>query len=560
MIYSFKDVKAGQVIGPVDVVIIGSGAGGGVMAHYLSKAGLKVVVLEKGGHFPVEELGRKEVGMLTRIQAMTIFTPATGKHTRVSMIKGECLGGGTVASESVTWDLPEVVKDDWVKMGLTSYGRQNPKMEEYRVELNKLLNVGPVPMNHHNPCNQILKIGAEREGIKWKSVDRPVEYCMRCGNCTQGCRYGVKLDSLTVFLEQAQKNGCDAYCGAEVDRVKINFPDQDDQPYRDKLQGLQGNAKEDALRELKNREQGQPAKFTVFAAVTDRKAPVPRDLKIEKKGLVVHARQVVMAAGPPASSRILMKSNINPNSVVGKKFTTHPTSFNVGRFDKSINLNGWDGINDSIEVHHFSDMFRNESYYDPARHGFLLEGALSLPWGIANLLPGSGKEHLALMADMNHMAGIEVNVKTDQYGTITPSDVVFDMSERDNEAMLYGTWITARIFFRAGAKQVFTGLPGLVLDSPGELDKIFKYKRNGAKGFLQKQANLYSGHHFGGLIMGTDPKTSFADETGECHEIKGLWVADGSAFPTNVGVNCALSIMTVARKIADDFTAKTKSV
>ena len=118
--------------------------------------------------------------------------------------------------------------------------------------------------------------------------------------------------------------------------------------------------------------------------------------------------------------------------------------------------------------------------------------------------------------------------------------------------------MTARLFFRAGAQEVYTGLPGLVLTSPSQLDDIYSYRRGNAKGYLQKQANLYSGHVFGGLVMGTDPKTSFADETGECHRVRGLWVADGSAFPTNVGVNCAFSIMFVARKIADDFLTKIK--
>ncbi len=557
MIYSYDDIKAGEVVGPVDVCVIGSGAGGSVMAHYLSKAGLKVVVLEKGAHYPSEELGKREVRQLTRIQAMTIFTPVTGEHTRVSLIAGECYGGGTVGSESVTWDFPQIVLEDWNKLGLTSFSPDNPRLEEYRLELRKLLNVHPVEPLHHNPCNQILKIGAEREGIKWKSVERPVSYCMRCGNCTQGCHYGVKNDSANTFLAWAGERGADAYCGASVEKIAINYYGPDDHPYSEKLKFLQGASRTDTLRELENGKKGWPSKFTVTALVTDRKSPPPRKGAPDSRSITVHSDQVALAAGPLGTSRLLLKSKINPNQVVGKRFTTHPTSFNVARFGRSARLNGWDGINDTIEVHHFSDMYRNEDYFNPDRHGFLLEGALSLPWGVSNLLPGTGKEHVALMRDMNHMAGIEVNVKTDSYGRVTEKDVRFDLSERDNEAMLYGTWVAARIFFRAGAREIFTGLPGLVLRSPADLDKIFKYKRGGKKGFMQKQANLYSGHIFGGAVMGVDPKTSFADETGECHHIKGLWVSDGSAFPTNVGVNCCLSIMFAARKIADDFIAKT---
>ena len=558
MIYSYADTTRGQAVGPVDVCIIGSGAGGSVMAHYLAKAGLKVVVLEKGGYFPPGARGRREVQMLTRLQAMTIFTPTAGKHTRVSLIKGECYGGGTVASESVTWDFPRVVLEDWAALGLASFSPDNPLLEQYRLELRELLNVAPVLDEHHNPCNQILKIGAQREAVSWASVDRPVRSCLRCGNCTQGCRYGAKQDAAATFLAWAQQNGADAYCGAEVQKVRINFSDPGDEPWAAKLAQASAASRSDISRELSGMARAAQAKFTVFAEVTDRTAPPPRWRRPDSKGLVVHARQVVLAAGPPESPRILLRSRINPEGVVGGTFTTHPTSSHYGRFDSAINLNGWDGLVNSIEVDHYSDMKRHESYYDPERHGFLLEGTSSLPWGVANLLPGIGQDHLGLMRDMNHFAGIEILLKTDQHGTITENGIAFDISERDNQAMLFGTWLTARLFFRAGAREVYTGLPGLVLTSPSQLDTIFSYEQAGAKGYLQKQANLYSGHVFGGLVMGSYPKTSFADETGESHCIQGIWVADGSAFPTNVGVNCAFSIMFVARKIAGDFLAKTQ--
>jgi choline dehydrogenase-like flavoprotein len=213
-------------------------------------------------------------------------------------------------------------------------------------------------------------------------------------------------------------------------------------------------------------------------------------------------------------------------------------------------------MNCSVETHHFSVLFRDRNYYDPGRHGFIMESALSLPWGFANLTPGTGSEHLEVMRAFNNFGGMEVITKSDSYGEITPEQVKFDISEADNERLLFSSWMMSRLFFRVGAKKVYTGLPGLVLDSPSQLDEIYKYKRGKKKGFMLKQANLYSGHIFGGCVMGVDPKTSFADETGECHAIKGLWVGDGSAFPTNTGVNCLMSITLAARKIAQDFITR----
>ena len=558
MIISYQELPAGKTIGPVDVCIIGSGAGGSTMAFYLAKAGYSVAVLEKGGYFPTEELGRKEVALLTRTQAMYIFTPTSGEHTRVSLIAGECYGGGTLAAEGAAFDFPEVIKDDWEKLGLKSFSRSNRQLDTWMEELNRILSVQAMAWDVQNRNNQLLAIAAEREGLPWDPSHRQVTSCMRCGNCTQGCHYGVKQDAAVTFLAWSHDYQAQIFVGAKAEKIQVNYSGPEDEEYREKAQKARGTAKADLQRELEQRAKPFPAKFTVSASVTDRKAVPPRNRPAESKTLTVHARQVVLAAGPIGSSRLLMKSGINPHRVVGKKFTTHPSTYTMGRFSKNVLIRGWDGMLCSMEVHHFGDHNRHQSYYQPERHGFLLEATLSLPWGLANLTPGVGKEHLQRMQSMNYLGGVEMIAKSDAFGEITPEAVKYDMSDADNERMLYGTWLMSRLLFRVGALEVYTALPGLTLKSPAQLDEIHQYRRGKNKGFRVKQANMYSGHIFGGCIMGTDPRQSFADETGECHEIKGLWVADGSAFPTNTGVNCLLSITLVARKTADHFIAKGK--
>jgi choline dehydrogenase-like flavoprotein len=61
---------------------------------------------------------------------------------------------------------------------------------------------------------------------------------------------------------------------------------------------------------------------------------------------------------------------------------------------------------------------------------------------------------------------------------------------------------------------------------------------------------LFSAHQMGTCRMGTDPQTSVAGPFGELHDVKGVWIGDGSAFPTAPGTNPMVSIMALARRTA----------
>lgn len=551
MIIEKKHLTGSRNLDNVDFCIIGSGAAGGVLAFYLSRAGKKVVVLEKGAYWPPEELGMREVALSTRLLAADTFKPTSGQYSRVNILHGECYGGGTVSSESVTWDFPRVIQEDWAKLGLTSYSPDNPKLEEYRLELRRLLEVQPVADEHHNPNNQLLKIACQREGIEWASVDRPCSFCMRCGFCTQGCRYGLKNDSANTFLKWANQKGADVYTGAEVTRIRVNYPEAGDWPWSEKLRPANPARKAEIERQLQTRQAPhQGHKFTVEARMTDRKQRLPRGVEPEALSLTVKARRVIVSAGAIASPRILLRSGLNTNGRVGKDFTLHSGAFTLARFQDSV-IDCNEGINDTVECTHYMDFHRDRPYFEPERHGFFIEAAGSLPWGIANLLPGSGTQHLALMKDYRQIGGMEVTVKGDGVGQVTEDAILYDISDHDNERLIFGSQLVAKLFFRVGAIECYPSFPGMVLRSPEDIKLIENRQGRRRLGFKNKQSHLHSGHAFGGCIMGRDRKSSVVDERGEMHDLKGLFVCDGSSFPTTVGVNNCLSIMFVARKTAD---------
>ncbi len=559
MIITADQITQSRVLADIDFAIIGSGAAGGVLAYYLSKAGYKVVVLEKGAYYPPEYLGMREVAMWTKILSPTTFQPTHGKHTRVSLLMGQCYGGGTVASESVTWKLPDPVLQDWADMGLKSFSPGNPRNAAYHDELYRLLEVRPVEDKHHNQNNQLLKLACQREGIEWVSVDRPCSFCMRCGFCTQGCRYELKNDTPTTFLKWANEHGADCYTGCEVTNIRVNYEDEDDFPMRERLKARGESSKDELKRQIQARRKNfNGYKFTITAEVSDRRETLSRGGDPERFGLTVKARQVIVSAGALASPRILLKSRINGGGRVGKRFTLHPTAFTVAIFPKDVIIDCFEGINDTVECTHYAYFNRDKDYYDPERHGFYIEAAGSLPWGIANLLPGSGKDHLDLMRRYRNMGGMEVAIKSDSYGEITENEVRYDISDADNERLIFGNKLVAKLFFHVGAKVLYPSLPGVVIRSPHEIDRL-ENRVNGKRiGFKTKQSHLHSGHPFGGNVMGTDRTNSVVDETCEMHDIKGLHVCDASAFPTTIGVNCCLSIMFLARKTADHILEKIK--
>lgn len=103
-----------------DVVVVGSGAGGGTVASELAKAGYSVLVLEKGGYFRREDFKEWEEpeAMLHLYEKGGLCASEDGN---VVVLAGACVGGGTTVNWSASFRTPDYVRKDWVDEGLTAF-------------------------------------------------------------------------------------------------------------------------------------------------------------------------------------------------------------------------------------------------------------------------------------------------------------------------------------------------------------------------------------------------------------------------------------------------------
>lgn len=110
-----------------------------------------------------------------------------------------------------------------------------------------------------------------------------------------------------------------------------------------------------------------------------------------------------------------------------------------------------------------------------------------------------------------------------------------------------------RLHKAAGALEVFTGQSREVRWKQGEDFEEF-LGRVEAASYEPNDVACFTAHQMGSCRMGTDPASSVADGRGELHDTKGVWIGDGSAFPTAPGVNPMVTIMALAHRTSAGLT------
>jgi choline dehydrogenase-like flavoprotein len=501
----------GDITLDADAVVIGTGAGGGMALRELARAGLKVIALEEGGYHPPSDFTQREDEMLP-----LLFQDAGGRMTRdlaIRVLQGRGVGGSTIHNTNLCKRTPDDILDLWRdRYAVSGCGPREMRAAFEHVERD--LSVTEIPAGLRNPNNEVLRVGAHELGWKAGPLKHNRVGCQLSGFCELGCAYDAKQNVAKVLVPQAEAAGATVYADVEALRVV--------------------------------HEKGRVA--GVVAAAHDR-------LGGPRAWVHVRARTVVLAASAVGSAALALKSNVpDPFNQIGRSLRIHPGAVAAGRFDRLMNSQY--GIPQSYEC---TELLSFEEGSD-AR--VWIVPAFAHPIGTASLLPGFGKEHMRAMRTYGNLAVLTAMVHDETEGRVTVSSdaagrptIDYIMNDADRRQLAKGLIACARLLFAGGAVEVvIPGIPPVRLTSPSELDGL-------RTDFVRPHGvPITAVHPMGTMRMGDDPRRAVVDSRGEHHFLKGLFVADGSLFPTSLGGPPQISIYAFALHLAKHVIERARTV
>jgi len=507
------------------VVVIGSGAGGGTLGSQLAQHGVRTVIMEAGGRHEIEDFDNDEWGMFGKISWLDKRT-TSGSWRVAKDFSGlpawivKAVGGSTVHWAGASLRFQE---HEWKVR--THYGNiPGANLLDWPIDANEMApwyakaedNLGVtrtngIPGLPGNNNFKIMKAGADKLGYKECHTGRMAinseprhgrGSCQQLGFCFQGCKTGAKWSTLYVDIPNGEKTG----------KLEVRANSQ------------------------------------VLKIEHDKSGKVTGVLYADKKGKqhVQKARVVCVAGNSYESPRLLLNSAssmfpdglANSSGQVGKNYMRHMTGSVYALFDKPVNMHRGTTM---------AGIIMDEGKHNPKRGfvgGYEMETlSLGLPFMAAFLDPGAwGREFTTALDSYDHMAGMwlvgedmpqEKNAVTlhptekDQFGLPVPN-VHFDDHANDTAMRSHAYKQGAAVYDAVGATRTFPTPP------------------------------YPSTHNLGTNRMSAKASDGVVNKWGQTHDIKNLFVSDGSQFTTGAAENPTLTIVALAMRQADRIAREMK--
>ncbi|MEE8475527.1 MAG: GMC family oxidoreductase [Myxococcota bacterium] len=479
------------------VIVVGTGAGGAVVAAELAEAGWEVVMLEEGRQHSDRDFTAEALTQVRALYRQGGLTGAIG-NTYIPIPLGCAVGGTTTINSGTCWRTPETVLARWeTEFGIPNLANGGLAGEYERVE--KAIGVGPVPESLLGPGDRRMRQGAEALGFLGAPIPRNAVGCRGTGVCVFGCPRGAKQSMNVSYVPRALAAGARLYTRCRVDQIWVEAG---------KARGVRGTRLDS---------HGQP-----------------------EGAFSIRAPRVVVAAGALLTPGLLARSGLaGRRSCIGRHLRIHPATRVLGRFDEPIRA--WEGVPQSYHVHEFEP------------EGIFLQGMWVPPELQAPEVPGVGRIHKERMAAYAQMASFGALISDTSSGRVIGRGgqplVWYRMNRNDVRRLLRGISIVARMFFAAGAREVYSGVRQQpILDSMEAAEALEQRRVRAA------DLDMMAFHPMGTARMGSHPNRSAVDPRGRLRTATGVWVADASLFPTSTRVNPQLTIMALATRVAQSMT------
>ncbi|HEV2685654.1 MAG TPA: GMC family oxidoreductase, partial [Actinomycetota bacterium] len=466
-----------------DVVVIGSGAGGAVIAKELAEMGHSVVVIEEGSYFTRQDMAGPPFERFQRFYRGQGMTAALGTPT-IPVPLGMALGGTTLINSGSCFRTPDRVLEKWERdFGLPGIDPESMKPFFDRVE--RIQHVQPVPEELLGENARIFRSGVKKLGLHGEPIRRNIDGCRGCGVCAFGCPSDAKLATHLTYLPRAQHAGATIYANTRAQRILI--------------------------------EDGRATGVTGLLLEPTTREPMAN--------LTVRAKIVVVACGAIHTPAFLADNALgNMSGQLGHNLRIHPASAVGAYFDEDVY--SWRG---TLQPFYVDDWHESLDV--------MIEVTSSVPGVGAGTFPGMGLRLKEQLGAYPKLASAGLFVSDTSSGRVIRRAgkepvITYKLNKHDTRRMVRGMAHTAEIFLAAGARAVLSGLPGLgPVTSKGQLEDL---KEEAVKpGSLR----LTAFHPVGTARMGADPATSVVSPWGEVYGVLGLFVSDASVLPGCPTVN-----------------------
>jgi choline dehydrogenase-like flavoprotein len=479
-----------------EVVVIGTGAGGAACAYELASRGRAVLLLEEGEFHRRSAFTSRASDAFKKLYRDRAMTFALG-NVGIPVWAGCAVGGSTVINSGTCYRAPDSVFRAWRdELGLVAFS--SASMDPYYARVEAMLRVAPATLELTGGVGRVIARGAGRLGLSHHTLMRNAPDCDGQGVCCFGCPTGAKRSTDVSYVPEALLHGAQLVTGAHVDAIEV---------VAGRARGVRGT----------------------LGGATGRR-------------FHVSAEAVVVAGGALMTPLLLAKGAVVTHPLLGKNLSIHPATKVMAVFDEVIDMSR--GIPQGYAIDSF------------AEEGIVFEGA-STPLDVTALsIPWVGARFMELMEAYRHVATFGFMVKDTSRGAVRPGPggaplITYNLNDEDTRKMKRAIAILCEVYLAAGARRVLPFLAGMdEVRTRGDVERLRAMKVSAS------QIEVSAFHPLGTCRIGADPGESVLGPDHEVHGVERLYVADGSAVPTSLGVNPQMTIMAMALRAAEIIDAR----